>query len=79
MATCPGWVGDSLASSRLRAALCSPLPRRRCLPNLAASAGGSCTFLPAELSFLGTPGSGLRNLKPYRMTGGCGAMQRTGV
>lgn len=65
-ATCPG-VGGSLGCS---AALCSPHPRRRCLPNLAALAGGACTFSLGEMSLLQFSGSGFRALALQNDGGG---------
>ena len=73
-ATCPG-VGGSLGGSALgcAAALCSPHPRRRCLSNLAALAGGACTFSLGELSPFRYSGVGLQS---DRCWGGGGAENR---
>lgn len=60
------------------AALCSPHPRRRCLSNLAALAGGACMFSRGELRLLQYSGAGLQESLPFRATGG-GGLQRTGV
>lgn len=68
----PPGVGGSLGA----AALCSPHPRRRCLSNLAALAGGACVLWLGGLSLFQYAGVGLRSLG--RREGREAEVQRTG-